>query len=181
MNSISLAPSFPVLAFALSEAASIAYVTGHPVPLTIESLTACMSTAFTPSGTTVTMSFYYDDTVPALVFSGATPRISFAAGVAFAAIRHYRVWGRRKPGSTGSIAAQTVKLQSWDGSAYVEVARIGISAAAAGAEPVSDYLDVPKHAGDSRFYFDAAHPFKFIFDSADSDLEIVFEAEGLVS
>jgi len=172
--------SYPILTAAFSPgtgATAVAFQTGTPPPVISEGLTACFSTAFTPSGTTVTM--YYSE--PAMVFTGAAARINAAFGATFAAIRHISVWARRKPGTTGSIAAQTVKLQGWNGSAYEEVARINVSAAAAGAEPVSDYLSLPKHAGDTRYYFGSAHPFKFIVDSADPDLELACDAYGLIA
>ncbi len=177
MNSVASYPVRTVNFAPVSGASLLSLQTGTPPAVISESLTACFSTAFTPSGTTVTM--YYD--ANGLVFTGATARINAPFGADFAAIRHFRAFARRKPGTTGSISAQTVKVQGWNGSAYEELARFNVSAAAAGAEPVSDYLDLPKHAGDTRYYFGSAHPLKFIVDSADSDLEIVCDAFGLAS
>jgi hypothetical protein len=152
----------------------------NPAPRVLEltALTGFMFASFTPTGTTVTV--YFDEENPhSCFFTAATPRVNYTEGVALSQIRHFRATLGRKPGSTGAIAAQVVKLQGWNGAAYEEVARFNVLAAAAGEQPVADFLDLPKAAGDSRFYFFSDHPFKFIFESADADIEVSFEAYGL--
>lgn len=158
----------------------VAPPSGAPAPLSFTDVNAYLFTSFTPSGTTVTLAFSTSDApMPSRVeVTGATTRVNFCEGTALNTIRAFVAYARRKPGTTGAIAAQTVKFQGWNGSAYEEVARLNVLAAAAGADPVSDFLYLPKAAGDSRFYFAAAHPFKVLVDAADTALEIVVEAYG---
>lgn len=176
MNFVFIPPAARTLNFAPTAASRIEYVTGTPAPVICEDITACFSVAFTPSGTTVTV--YH--AAGGMVFTGAAARINAAYGAAMASIRHLRAWARRKPGTTGAITAQKVILQGWNGSAYEELARLNVAAATSG-EPASDIVEITKIAGDARFYFGSAHPFKFLPDSVDTDLEIVCEAEGLAA
>lgn len=133
--------------------------------------------AFTPSATTITINFNGADT---LAISGGTARISSAvgAGIANDTPFHVRLWARRKPGTTGAIVAQTITLKGGSSGANT-LGSIRVAAAAAGADPVCDFLDLPCVAsGNTNHTFDSTDKVTITVTAADTDLEIVYEAYG---
>ena len=158
---------------------------GVPVNLTFSSLTGWLVTAFSPSGTTVTL-YHTGGTgllaIGGATFTNATARINGAGGAGLTKTNVLRCWARRKPGATGAITAQKILLKSWDGSALTEVGRIYVSAVAAGtAEPVSDVCEIIRNTEDPLITFPSAHPFNVVFETADTDLEVCIEAYGKAS
>lgn len=147
---------------------------GDPSPLEWDDLTAHLILALTPSATTVAISY----AEPSATVTNASVRVVNCQGAAFLTVRYFRAWARRKPGSSGAITAQVIKFKGWNGAAMEEVGRINVAAETGGLEPDSDFLEMSKIAGDTRFYFEAAHPFEIVFASSDADLEVVIEAYG---
>lgn len=100
---------------------------------------------------------------------------------AAANLRYLCVWARRKPGSTGTILAQTIQFGgSSVGNAVQEMGRIDVAAAAAGAEPVSDVFCQQYMSGHSLFTCSSTQEFYIVFSAgADPDLELVFELVAL--
>lgn len=158
---------------------------GAPATLNFTDCNAWLAVAFTPSGTTVTL--YHPGGVGILVagsvtFTNATARINGAGGAGLTKTKFLRCWARRKPGSTGAITAQKVILKSWDGAALTEIGRLFVGAVGAGtSEPVSDIVDIPRNTEDPLITFPSAHPFTVVFESADTNLELVMEAHGKAS
>ena len=148
---------------------------GDPAPVEFDDLTAHLILAFTPNATTVTIAY---DAGAAILTNVGSLRVENCQGAEFVTIRHFRAWARRKPGTSGAITAQVIAFKGWNGSALEEVARINIKAETAGADPECDFVELTKVAGDSRFYFQADHPFNVVFATADTDLEVVIEAYG---
>ena len=152
---------------------------GGPASYQFTDADAWVSLALTGSGTTVTVGHAYGS----MSLTNATARINASGGTEFTRARALRVWARRKPGATGSIAAQKVIVKCWDGAALTEVGRIYVSAVAAGTdEPVCDPLDIIRsNTADSLINFLSAHPLNLVYDSVDSDLEVCIEAYGMVA
>ncbi len=92
-------------------------------------------------------------------------------------LRYLCVWARRKPGSTGAIAAQTIQFGgSSVGNSIQEMGRIHVAAAAAGEEPVSDVFCQQYLSGHSLFTCSDTQEFYIIFSAgADTDIELVIE------
>lgn len=80
---------------------------------------------------------------------------------------------RRKPGTTGSIAAQNVVISVNS----VEVGRFAVAAASAGLDPGVGHIVFYNSAGDARVNL-ATYPFTIGVTAADADLEIVLWMVG---
>lgn len=128
----------------------------------------------TPTATTVTVGV----DGPAEVVGADLNTFAQGGISSIGALRHLRVWARRKAGSTGTIAAQTIIFGGTDGPAMVEMGRIKVAAAAAGADPVSDVFDQSFHAGHANFSNGLVGVFMLNLTAADPDLEIVLEIYG---
>lgn len=131
--------------------------------------------ALNPTGTLVTLeldagAFNYDNTNVRLQ--------SLSHTLAFAVIRHLRIWMRRKPGTTAAMVSQEITFGGSDGTTMYEMGRLFMSAAAAGAEPVSDVYDQSFHAGNDYFTIEAGTPFMIGGITEDAPLEIVVELYG---
>lgn len=126
--------------------------------------------ALTPSGTSVTVNPTGTD---AITFTNATVTEPFIAigSTAFAAAKFFILGARRKPGTTGAIAAQTIAFVINS----VTLATIKVAAAAAGADPEVGYaiLCTPDSAADTRFSI-ASQDITINVTAADTDLEIFF-------
>lgn len=118
----------------------------------------------------------------ALVWGNATVRLDHLFGSSFSEINAFILGARRKPGTTGAIAAQSILVEGWDSVGYEKIGHIEVSAVAADdeADPESDFIFIPRHNGDTHLGVDdASHPIKFSFDAADTDLEIFLKIWGV--
>lgn len=150
---------------------------GAPRRLHDTGFTGHLVCAFTPTGASVTLAF---DGTDALAITGGTARVTSVVGQGLDAALpfHVRLWARRKPGTTGAIIAQTITLKG-GASAANTLGKIFVEAAAAGAHPVCDFLDIPRYAaGDSQHTWDSTDTVVITCTGADTDLEIVYEAYG---
>lgn len=125
--------------------------------------------AFTPSSTSVTINPTATD---AITFTNGSAREFIAIGAtSLTAAKFFVLGARRKPGTTGAIAAQTIAFVINS----VTLATIKVSAAAAGADPAVGcaILCTPDDAADSRFSV-ASQDITVNVTAADTDLEIFF-------
>lgn len=124
---------------------------------------------FTPSDTTVTINPTGTD---AISITNGTFREYVAIGsTALAAAKFMVLGARRKPGTTGTISAQTITFAINS----VTLATIKVAAAAASADPGVGYniLAIPDEASDTRFDI-TTNNIVIGCTAADSDLEIFF-------
>lgn len=180
MNVISLEPPRYIGHLLAEDELTRVALTGNMHRLTRFTATDCdawVDVALTPSSTTVTIG---PDGVSQATISGATARMNQFCGTDFAKARHLRVWARRKPGTSGAITAQKILVKCWNGSALAEVARLYVGADSGAGEPATDIVDIQRrNTADSLINFLSAHPLNLVFDSADSDLEVVIQGAGL--
>lgn len=153
---------------------------GSPNPVDLSDVDSGFCMAFTPTGTTV--SFAADGPITP---TNATVRVydSFgsAAGTptpvfeSLETLRFLRVWARRKPGATGTIAAQLIIVKSK--ASPVEIGRLRVGAAATG-EPASDVVCLTAIADHANWALNGSDTLSFVFESADADLEVCVECYG---
>lgn len=130
-----------------------------------------LAVAFSPTDVAVTVTPTADY---AVTVTNGTAREYIAIGAhTIAAACYFRCFARRKPGSTGSIAAQdiTITLDS------VTLGILHVNAAAAGVDPVTGSIEIAHPSGDDRFNL-AGFGLVFTFASADADVEVFFELVG---
>lgn len=146
---------------------------GDPVPV-LSSPVGHLGLSLTPTATTVFIGI--DGPVSV---TGASVRLSSQVGLAapgYADVRHIRVWARRKPGTTGALAAQIIQFGKGDGvTLEAEIGRINVLAAAAGEDPVADFFDLPCVGGHANFAIGTSDGFQIDLTAVDTDLEIVME------
>ena len=136
---------------------------------------AVLAVAFTPSGTTSTVS---QSDADAVSVTNGTAReftcIQNAAGSIEGAFL-FRASARRKPGTTGAIVAQNVVISV----NTVEIGRFPVLAANANEDPVVGYVEFfcPTATGDTRVNL-ALNALSFAITAVDTDLEIFFEVVG---
>ena len=149
--------------------------TGEPPGILHTGITRHLRTAFTPTATTVLLCYEGGYT-----FTGATARgiASTGADIESAKLRHLRLWARRKPGTTGTIAASTIAFGASDGVEMTQMGLIKVAAAASGEEPVSDVFDMSFGNGHLNFTMSSSEPFMLQLSAVDPDLELVLEAYG---
>lgn len=138
---------------------------GTPPPVTVEDSTinAWATLTFSPGAPTVTLT--WDSANPSLgSILGASAAYALTRGTALLTPRYLRIWGRRRTGATGAIRAQTITIQSHDGSGYVTLGQINIDSTAAGTdEPIATWQDIIRaNADDTRITFASANPLKFV-------------------
>ncbi len=138
---------------------------GSPPAVSVEDSTinAWATLKFSPGAPTVTLT--WDSGNPTLAgILGAAAAYSLSRGTAMATPRFLRLWAKRRATATGAIRAQTISIQSHDGTSYVTIGRIDIAATAAGtAEPVATWHDIIRaNADDTRITFLSANPLKFV-------------------
>lgn len=154
---------------------------GTPLPLSSTALTGHLLCAYSPTGTTASINFT-SGVADNVSISGGTARVKSAVGTGLDNTAAFIVglFARRKPGSTGAITAQTLTLKGGSGAANT-LGKVYVAAAAAGAEPVSDFLYLPRFAqpGDSLHTWSATDPVVITNTAADTDLEIVYGAIGV--
>lgn len=148
---------------------------GTPPPVRESSPDAHLALAITPTATHV---FIAVDGLVAV--TGASVRLSSQVGLstpAAADLRHLRVWARRKPGTSGAIAAQIIRFGQGDsGSLDYEMGRISVIAEAAGTtDPVTDVFDQGFANGHALFALGSTDGFCCALTEVDPDLEIVVE------
>lgn len=146
---------------------------GRPAPFTTAG-TFVFGLAFTPTSTSCSIGV---DSGGLNVSNVSTPGASVIVGIGLndALPFHIRTYARRKPGTSGAIVAQTVIIK--DGADSVELGRFQVAAAAAGADPVSGWLDLPIFT-DSRWTLGDGESLTVKVTAVDTDFEIVFEGIG---
>lgn len=121
--------------------------------------------AFTPTGTSVTLT---SATEGIITPSGCTLRESYNTKPHLGSTVLFAATARRKPGTTGSIAAQTVVFSVNS----VQIGRLTVPAAAAGIDPVCGYTTYYHSTGDTRTDL-STYALAVSVTAADPDLEIV--------
>lgn len=162
--------------------ASVFSSTGAAIPFPVFSLPAAnkliaddgaasaVYAAFTPSNTTVTINPTAEN---AITFTNATGREYLCTSNAMAGAYFFAATARRKPGTTASMAAQTVIVSVNS----VEVGRFNVEAAAADATPRCGFVSFFNVSGDQRLET-AANSITVGVTAADPELEIVLWAVG---
>jgi hypothetical protein len=156
--------------------------TGNPRPVVATDADWHMTFALTPTSTAFTISKVETDE-GMLTVTGATARLQSCAGldpIGSTALRHLRVFARRKPGTTGSMAAQTITFggTSSSGATFNEMGRISVLANSGTGEPDADFHDKSYVAGHASFSITETNPFKVNITAVDTDLELVIEIYG---
>ena len=131
--------------------------------------------AFTPTNTTVTINPTGEN---AVTFTNATARVSLCTADPISGSYFLFARARRKPGTTGAIAAQTIRIYI-DDTPDKEFGLFNVEAAAEGADPVSGFVSCfyVANVGDSRMNLGATS-LKVDVSAADSDLEIEITIAG---
>ena len=145
---------------------------GRPAPFATEA-TFVFGLTFTPTATSCT----FGPDSGALIFTNISiaANVIVGTGLNDALPFHFRAYARRKPGTSGAIVAQTVIIK--DGAGSVELARFQVAAAAAGADPVSTWVDIPS-IGDSRWTLGDGEALTVTITAVDTDFQIIIEAIG---
>lgn len=152
---------------------------GQPPAQSFEAEMQWHCLAFTPTTGTVELGG-----AGQMLVSGAALRSESQYAVAeptAANLRHLRVWARRKPGTSNTIAAQVVRFGGTSSGSLVEMGRISIATAAAGEDPVSDVFDQAYLNGHANFTATDDNPFFIVTGSTDPDVEIVVEIFAVAS
>lgn len=131
---------------------------------------AALYAAFTPSSTSVTINPTGEN---AITFTNATASEYLCTNDPIAAAHFFAATARRKPGTTGAIAAQTVVITVNS----VEIGRFNVESAAASANPRVGFTSFFNVAGDSRMTTDGQN-IAVAVTAADTDLEIILFAAG---
>lgn len=179
MNNLSFAPgSLHRRLFANDGGAGIIIETGAPAVIHHDPADKHLVLAWTPTATDVTI--VADGAVTVV---GGTVRIqacNYTEEMPAAKLRHLRVFARRKPGSTGAIAAQVITFGGSDGETINEMGRIQVLAAAAGEDPVCDFFDQSFVNGHDLFSLGGSTPFMLALSGGAflSGLEVVTEFYG---
>lgn len=147
---------------------------GTPSPLTLSDASGVLALAFTPTATSGSFSV----TAGVLTATGATVRLKAVVndGIDTSAPYTLRVFARRKPGTTAAIAAQLITIK--DSTGTIKLAEVYLSSALANAEPVSDFIDVPRANGDTRWSLSTGQNLLFTVTSVDASVEVVVELVG---
>lgn len=97
--------------------------------------------------------------------------------VGISTLRFLRVFARRKLGSAGVIAAQTINIYKTSAGGTL-LGTISVAGAAAGANPVSDVFEKRWEAIGVTPILTAVNPLYFSCTAADADLEVCVLAIG---